>query len=88
MIAIGARAGRSYILEIFNIRKLLKYNSLLSMRYDDLVSTLRGNRINYFVWEAKAWKNAGYAFPQAVQAKDFRELNRWEEEQLILYRVL
>ena len=68
--------------------QLVRYDSLLALRYDDLVSALKGNRINYFVWEAKAWKNAGYAFPQAVQAKDFRELKRWEEEQLILYRVL
>lgn len=68
--------------------QLVRYDSLLAMTYDDLVSALKGNRINYFVWEAKAWKNAGYAFPQAVQAKDFRELKRWEEEQLILYRVL
>ena len=68
--------------------QLMKYDGLLAMRYDDLVSALKGSRINYFVWEAKAWKNAGYAFPQAVQAKDFRELKRWEEEQLILYRVL
>ena len=68
--------------------QLVKYDSLLAMRYDDLVSALKGSGINYFVWEAKAWKNAEYAFPQAVQAKDFRELKRWEEEQLILYRVL
>jgi 4-amino-4-deoxy-L-arabinose transferase-like glycosyltransferase len=68
--------------------QLVRYDSLLAMKYDDLVSALRGKRIKYFVWEAKAWKNAGYAFPQAVQAKDFRELKRWEEEQLILYRVL
>jgi 4-amino-4-deoxy-L-arabinose transferase-like glycosyltransferase len=68
--------------------QLMKYDRLLAMKYDDLVSALKGNRIDYFVWEAKAWKNAGYAFPQAVQAKDFRELKRWEDGQLILYRVL
>jgi len=68
--------------------QLAKYENLIHMKYDDLISILRGNRVKYFLWEAKEWKNSGYDFPKAVQAKHLTEIKRWEEEQLILYRVL
>ena len=68
--------------------QLVKYDNLIRMKYDDLISILKGNRVKYFLWEAKEWKNSGYDFPKAVQAKHLTEIKRWEEEQLILYRVL
>ncbi|MFA4917841.1 MAG: hypothetical protein WC581_01160 [Thermodesulfovibrionales bacterium] len=68
--------------------QLVKYENLIQMKYDDLISILRGNRVEYFLWEAKAWKNSGYDFPKAVQVKHLKEIKRWEEEHLILYRVL
>ena len=68
--------------------QLMKYEHLIQMNYEDLVLTLRKNKVKYFLWEAKEWKDAGYDFPKAVRAKDFREIKQWEEEHLILYRVL
>jgi hypothetical protein len=68
--------------------QLVKYRDVIQMKYGDLVSTLRSNRFKYFVWEAKEWKDAAYDFPKAAGGKDFREIRRWEEERLILYRVL
>jgi hypothetical protein len=68
--------------------QLVKYENLIRMKYYDLISTLKENRVKYFLWEAKEWKNSGYDFTKAVQTKHLREIKRWEEEQLILYRVL
>lgn len=68
--------------------QLVKYENLIQMKYDDLISILKGNRVKYFIWEAKEWQNSGYDFPKAVQAKHLMEIKRWEEKQLILYRVL
>jgi hypothetical protein len=68
--------------------QLVKYENLIQMKYDDLISTLKGNRVKYFIWEAKEWKDSGYDFPKAVRANDFKEIKRWEKEQIILYRVL
>jgi 4-amino-4-deoxy-L-arabinose transferase-like glycosyltransferase len=68
--------------------QLVKYENLIQMKYDDLISTLKGNRVKYFIWEAKEWKDSGYDFPKATRANDFKEIKRWEKEQIILYRVL
>jgi len=53
-----------------------------------LLSILRGNRAEYFLWEVKEWKNNGYGFPKAVRAKHLTDIKRWQEKQLILSRVL
>jgi hypothetical protein len=68
--------------------QLVKYENLIQMKYDDLISTLKGNRVKYFIWEAKEWKDSGHDFPKAARANDFKEIKRWEKEQIILYRVL
>jgi 4-amino-4-deoxy-L-arabinose transferase-like glycosyltransferase len=68
--------------------QLIKYEYLVRMNYDDLVSTLRKNKVKYFFWESKEWKNEGYDFLKAARANDFKEIKRWEKEKIILYRVL
>jgi 4-amino-4-deoxy-L-arabinose transferase-like glycosyltransferase len=70
--------------------KLMKYDALIKMNYQDMAHFLKSNNVEYFLWEAKAWEDAGYDFLTAIDPSQFRELMRWDSEQgrLILFKVM
>jgi len=70
--------------------KLMKYDALIKMNYQDMAHFLKSNNVEYFLWEAKAWEGAGYDFLTAIDPAQFRELMRWDSEhgRLILFKVM
>jgi 4-amino-4-deoxy-L-arabinose transferase-like glycosyltransferase len=70
--------------------QLMKYDALIKMNYQDMAHFLKSNNVEYFLWEAKAWEDAGYDFLTAIDPAQFRELMRWDSEhgKLILFKVM
>lgn len=66
-----------------------QYKALLNLRYQEIVSFLKNNRVNYFVWEEKIWKHEAYDFPGAVRPEDLKKIMRSDSAQgkIILFKV-
>lgn len=65
------------------------YAALIKLRYQGMVSFLKENRVNYFVWEENKWEQADYDFLRTVRPEDLRELMRSNSDQgkIILFKV-
>ena len=72
------------------ISPLLHYKDLMKIQYQDMVSSLRNNKVNYFIWEEKIWKDAGYDFLSTVRPEDMKEIMRWDSGtgRLIAFKIM
>ncbi|MEW6584032.1 MAG: glycosyltransferase family 39 protein [Nitrospirota bacterium] len=67
--------------------RLIGYRRLMGMKYDDMIYALESNNVKYFVWEAKSKKNEGLSSPADAAPKHFKEVMRWDENEIVLYRM-
>ncbi len=72
------------------VNNLANYNLLTNMRYHEMVSLLKKNKVSYYLWEERHWKNAKYDFLAVAKPKDFKEIMRWNTHQntLLAFKVL
>ncbi len=74
--------------EILCGNKLIKYDHVTELNYNELVKALKNSGAKYFLWEAKFWKNNRYNFQDVMKNKDFVEVKKWDNNRAILYRIL
>ncbi len=74
--------------EILCGNKLIKYDYITGLNYNEMVKVLKNSGAKYFLWEAKSWKNNQYKFQHVMKKQDFVEVKTWDNNQVILYRIL
>ena len=74
--------------EILCGNKLIKYDYITGLDYNEMIMTLKKSGAKYFLWEAKSWKNNRYKFHDVMKKHDFIEVKKWDNNQAILYRIL
>src|SRR3990172_6960198 len=66
------------------------YKNLMAMKYEDMISFLKDNKVNYFLWEEKLWSTAAYDFLGTAKPEHSEEIARWNSGQgkIVLFRML
>ena len=66
-----------------------KYNFLTKMNYQNLVSSLKENKTDYYLWEEGRWSEAGYNFLAAAKSEHFQRIMNWhtKDRTLALFRI-
>lgn len=59
-------------------KNIEKYNQLMDMEYNEMVSLLKERKVRYYLWEERYWKNGNYDFLEVVNTNDFKEITHWE----------
>jgi 4-amino-4-deoxy-L-arabinose transferase-like glycosyltransferase len=68
---------------------VVDYEELIKKQYPDLITFLKANRIDYFVWEEDRWKGSSYDFLESVNVREMSKLGKWgvNRNGLVLFRV-
>jgi len=71
------------------MNNLEKYNFLVKMNYQNLVLSLKENKIDYYLWEEGQWSDADYNFLAEAKSEHFQGIMNWntKDRTLALFRI-